>query len=83
MESGRYLSEDERVVIADAVSLGRSARSIAGELGRAVSTVSRELKRNQVGEYRPHAAHRLMLARRPRPKQRRLERDPPSEANPT
>jgi IS30 family transposase len=76
-ESGRYLSEDERVVIADGVRAGRSARSIAAELGRAVSTVSRELARNQVGgEYRPHAAHQLMLTRRPRPKQRRLERDP-------
>lgn len=75
-ESGRYLSEDERIVIADAVRVGRSARSIAAELGRAVSTVTRELTRNKVDdEYRPHAAHRLMLARRPRPKQRRLERD--------
>jgi transposase, IS30 family len=42
-----------------------------------VTTVSRELARNQVdGEYRPHAAQQLMLSRRPRPKQRRLERDP-------
>lgn len=76
VESGRYLSEDERIVMGDAVRAGRSARSIAAELGRAVSTVSRELTRNEVdGEYRPHAAHRLMLTRRPRPKQRRLERD--------
>lgn len=76
-ESVRYLSEAERVVIADGVHAGKSARSIAAELGRAVSTVSRELARNQVGgEYRPHAAQQLMLSRRPRPKRRRLERDP-------
>jgi len=75
-ESGRYLSEDERVAIADGVRAGRSARSIAEGLGRAVSTVCRELKRNEVqGNYQPHAAHQLMLGRRPRPKPRRLETD--------
>lgn len=75
-ESGRYLSEDERILIADGVRAGRSASSIAAGLGRAVSTVARELQRNQVdGEYRPHAAHQLMRSRRPRPKPRRLERD--------
>jgi len=75
-ESGRYLSEDERIVIADGIRAGASARSIAAKLGRAVSTVSRELQRNEVeGEYRPHAAQQLMLTRRPRPKQRRLECD--------
>ncbi len=47
VESGRYLSEGERVVITDGVRAGRSARSIAAELGRAVSTVSRELARNR------------------------------------
>jgi IS30 family transposase len=75
VESGRYLSEGERVAIADGVRAGRSARAIALELGRAVSTVSRELHRNRDrddGGYRPHAAHAMMIARRPRPKQRRL-----------
>jgi transposase, IS30 family len=77
VESGRYLAESERVTIADGVREGRSARSIAAELGRAVSTVSRELQRNASadGGYRPHAAHALMRSRRPRPKQRLLERD--------
>jgi len=76
-ESGRYLSEAERVKIADGVHAGRSARSIAGELGRAVSTVARELQRNTSadGSYRPHAAQAMAQARRPRPKQRMLERD--------
>ncbi len=77
VESGRYLTESERVTIADGVRDGRSARSIAAELGRAVSTVSRELQRNTSadGRYRPHAAHAMMRSRRPRPKQRLLERD--------
>ena len=76
--STRYLSADERVIIADGVSAGRTSTSIAEELGRAVSTVARELKRNTAvdgGKYRPHVAHTKMLARRPRPKARRLEVD--------
>lgn len=75
--SDRYLSERERVVIADGVRAGRSARSIATELGRAASTVAREVKRNTSarGEYRPHTAHALMLARRPRPKPGRFALD--------
>lgn len=75
-ESGRYLSESERVKIADGVHAGKSARAVAAELGRAVSTVSRELQRNACAEgYRPHAAQAMMQARRPRPKARLLERD--------
>jgi transposase, IS30 family len=72
--SPRYLSEEERTVVADGLRAGRSRRSIASELGRSVSTVCREISRNAEtsGEYRPHAAHRRMLDRRPRPRQRRV-----------
>ena len=72
--SKRYLSDQERFVIADGVRAGRSKRSIAEELGRSVSTVCREVERNSEssGEYRPHAAQQRMLARRPRPKHRRV-----------
>lgn len=76
--SPRYLSEDERVVIADGLRARRSARSIAQELGRSASTVTREIARNSdpvTGEYRPHAAHKRMLARRTRPRLRRLAID--------
>jgi IS30 family transposase len=74
-ESDRYLSEAERVAIADGTRAGKSARAIAIELGRAVSTVARELNRNRAsdGVYHPFTAHALMRARRPRPKPRRLE----------
>lgn len=76
-ESKRYLSEAERVVIADGHRAGKSARTIAAELGRAVSTVARELTRNRAsdGVYHPFTAHALMRARRPRPKPRKLETD--------
>ena len=72
--SERYLSDQERFVIADGVRAGRSKRSIAVELGRSVSTVCREVARNAEpsGEYRPHAAQQRMLARRPRPKHHRV-----------
>lgn len=76
-DSGRYLSEAERVLIADGTRIGKSARAIAAELGRAVSTVARELTRNRAsdGVYHPYTAHALMRTRRPRPKRRRLETD--------
>lgn len=72
--SKRYLSDEERFVIADGVRAGRSKRSIATELGRSVSTVCREVTRNAEpsGEYRPHAAQQRILAHRPRPKHRRV-----------
>src|SRR5665647_136683 len=44
--SPRYLSQDERIQIADLRREGRSVRAIALEIGRAASTVSRELARN-------------------------------------
>jgi IS30 family transposase len=45
--SVRYLSLDERIEIADLRHAGRSIRQIAGQLGRAPSTISRELRRTR------------------------------------
>ena len=45
--SERYLSEAERVRIADLRRSGSGVRVIAAQLGRSPSTVSRELRRNQ------------------------------------
>ena len=78
-ESGRFLSEDERIVIADRLRDGVSIRAIAAELGRAPSTVSREVRRNahpESGDYRPHAAQQRAAARRPRPKTGKIAADP-------
>jgi IS30 family transposase len=68
--SARYLSEDERITIADRHRTGESLRSIAAGLGRAPSTVSRELRRNRnpSGQYRPHYAQKKARTRRQRPR---------------
>ena len=77
--SPRYLSEDERVVIADLRRVGATVREIGDQLGRSPSTVCRELARNRdldTDKYRPAKAHRLAVQRRARPRSRRVDRDP-------
>jgi IS30 family transposase len=76
--SPRYLSEDERVRIADLGRQGLGVRAIAVELGRDPATVSRELRRNRdpdSDQYRPFTAQRLAAARRARPGRGKLVRD--------
>jgi len=77
--SDRYLSEDERVMIADLRRAGHSIRSVARELGRDASTISREVRRNgdpTSGAYHPFRAQRRAVARRARSKEGKLRRDP-------
>ncbi len=77
--SPRFLSEDERVRIADLRRAGLGVRAIAGQLGRSPSTVSRELRRNcepGSGQYRPFAAQRLAAGRLARPGRGKLNGDP-------
>ena len=77
--SPRYLSEDERVRIADLRRAGLGVRAIAGQVGRSPSTISRELRRNcepGSGQYRPFAAQRLAARRRARPGRGKLSADP-------
>ena len=63
--SARYLSQDERIKIADLHQRGLGVREIATGVGRAPSTVSRELRRNDSKDgYRPFEAHRKATARR-------------------
>jgi transposase, IS30 family len=47
--SGRFLSQDQRIEIADLREAGLSIRQVADRLGRAPSTISRELRRNAAG----------------------------------
>ena len=68
--SGRYLSLAEREEIAAGVAAGEGVRVIAARLGRAASTVSREVRRNSrsPGRYRavPAQAQAEWRARRPK-----------------
>jgi IS30 family transposase len=63
--SPRYLSEEERILIGDLLAAGRTQRSVAAQVGRSPSTISREIRRNTsgAGNYRPFGAHRKALAR--------------------
>ncbi|MFJ2937975.1 helix-turn-helix domain-containing protein [Streptomyces sp. NPDC087219] len=77
--SERFLSEDERVQIADLLCAGHSLRSIARRLGRNPSTISHELHRNSnpaTGAYQPFQAQRRAVVRRARSKEGKLRRDP-------
>jgi len=73
--SPRLLSQDKRIEIADLRHAGLSIRQIAHRLGRAPSTVSRELRRNATKNRgnRPFDAHPRATARRSRNHRRRLE----------
>jgi IS30 family transposase len=72
--SGRYLSLAEREEIAVGLAAGRSVRAIAVGLGRAASTVSREIRRNAGGggAYRAVAAEGHAQLRAARPKAAKL-----------
>ncbi len=73
--SGRYLSLEERLQIADLHLAGTGVRTIATQIGRAPSTISRELRRNGPqrgsrarGRYAPYAAQKRAELRARRPK---------------
>ncbi|WP_286199257.1 IS30 family transposase [Mycobacterium sp. ELW1] len=73
--STRYLSQHERIEIADLRRCGLSLRVIAERLGRSASTISRELRRNALAGrgYQPFDAHRRATARRVRHHRRRVD----------
>ena len=77
--SDRYLSEKERVQIADLRVAGAGVRAIAERTGRSPSTISRELRRNRdpgSGQYRPFTAHKLAVQQRTRPRPGKIAADP-------
>jgi IS30 family transposase len=76
--SARFLSQGERIEIADLHRAGVSIRRIATQLDRAPSTISRELRRNSAEGrgYRPFDAHRAATVRRARGHRRRVEANP-------
>ncbi len=75
--SPRHLSLTEREEISRGVAAGDSLRSIGNRLGRAASTVSRELARNGGRpRYRAHHADRAAVRRARRPKPSKLAENP-------
>ena len=66
--SNRHLTLVQRCKIEGFLSSGHSQRSIAGALGVAPSTISREIRRNRIPDvgYEAHLAHRTAVARRHR-----------------
>ena len=81
--SGRYLTETERELIEDYRASGWGVRAIARALGRAPSTVGRELRRNSQirspgsrSRYRARPAQAKARARARRPKVAKLAADP-------
>lgn len=67
---------EERLRIADLALGGSGVRGIARDLGRAPSTISRELRRNahpRSLSYRPYAAQKRAEIRACRPKPGRLD----------
>lgn len=78
--SGRYLSLLERRRIASLRESGLTIREIASRLGRAPSTVSRELRRNSrphdFGVYDADLAHHRCRERAGRPRRVKLVTDP-------
>ena len=75
--SGRFLSEYERIRIADLLRVDASLREIARQLGRSPATVSREITRNSDtdGVYHLYQAHKAAVERRARPNERKLDDD--------
>jgi transposase, IS30 family len=73
--SSRFLSLDERIEIADLHHAGVGVREIARRVGRAPSTISRELRRNATTAevYRPFEAQRRATTRRARHHRRRVD----------
>lgn len=77
--SDRFLDREERYEIARLLEEHHSAREIARVLGRAPSTITREIARNRdprSGSYQPERAHQLAWRRQRRPKPSKLALDP-------
>jgi IS30 family transposase len=68
----RYLSQDDRIEIADGLAAGEPVKVIARRVGKSFQTVYREIARNKKpdGSYQPWFAHHQAHLRRRRPKKR-------------
>lgn len=74
----RFFHLADREMIHGMLIRGCSQRAIARALGKDVSSISREIRRNSdpVSGYTPYLAHRASVARRPRPKPAKIVANP-------
>jgi IS30 family transposase len=76
--SARFLTQDDRIAIAEALRVGTPVAQIAEQLGKHRSTIYREIKRGRIDTrlhtdaYHPWWSHNRVLARRKRPKPEKL-----------
>src|SRR6184192_4891535 len=72
--SPRYLSQDDRIEIADGLGRDEPVKAIAARIGKSFQSVYREIARNRKpdGRYQPWYAHNQAHVRRRRPKPRRF-----------
>jgi IS30 family transposase len=72
--SPRFLTQDERIAIADGLLAKQAIKEIAASIGKSFQAVYREIKRNSKpdGRYQPWWAHNQALLRRKRPKSRKI-----------
>jgi IS30 family transposase len=75
--NSRYLTQDDRIEIADGLAAGEPVKSIAATIGKSYQTVYREIARNGKpdGRYQPWHAHGQAHVRRRRPRPRRVSGD--------
>src|SRR5215471_15476274 len=75
--SPRYLSQDDRIEIADGLARGEPVKQIAAQIGKSYQSVHREIACNRKpgGRYQPWYAHNQAWLRRRRSKPRRLSVD--------
>jgi IS30 family transposase len=75
--SPRYLSQDDRIEIADGLARDEPVKAIAARIHKSYQTVYREIARNRKsdGRYQPWYAHNQAHVRRRRPKPRRFAVD--------
>jgi IS30 family transposase len=75
--SSRFLTQDDRIAIADGLQAKTPVKRIAVEIGKSFQTVYREIARNRKpnGRYQPYWAHNHAVLRRQRPKADRIQPD--------
>jgi transposase, IS30 family len=76
--SPRFLTQDDRIAIADGLHAGLSKKQIAAGIGKSFQTVYREIRLHSKpdGSYQPWWAHNQAVQQRRRPKPVKLAADP-------